>query len=117
MKKIQIIYSTLEDGQHCANVPLPDSALVNNEVFKDFCLAVFHGKYSFMADGWRDDIYANAKTNSFFLPCNLATIPKLVKISTWVDRTETRFDLPDWYITSEGKFYWDELNPGEPRPF
>lgn len=119
MNKIQIIYSTIGEGQQCANVLLPESSLLNRDAFKDFCLAVFAGKYGFMGEEWHEIAYKNAtKDGSTYVPCDLQPMPKLVKISTWVDNeSELKGKLPDWYYETEGKFYWDDLNPGEPRPF
>lgn len=119
MWKIQIIYSTLEKGQHCANVPLPVSALSNSQSLLDFALAVFHGKYCFMPDNWRDDINKKATSSGVYIPTDIPEIPILTKISTWVTWGDEKNDigLPDWYYANEGKYYWDTLNPGKERPF
>lgn len=107
---LQIIFSTESDGQFVANVPI---SIINMDT-KESCLAcltiLFHGKFSFLQDGWKDEGFKTSTNGNIYIPEKLEYIPVLTKISmciTYYNGIE--FNAPEWYNKDNGKIYLNQI--------
>lgn len=118
MNKIQVIYSTLNDGQQVANLPIKDSILRDKYTLMDYLVGAFYGGYCFVTE-WKEKESATVSSDgSISIPEEMPELPKLVKLSCCIITDDINpIATPRWYHEMSGKYYWDDLNPGEPRPF
>lgn len=118
MNKIQIIYSTLDSGQFVANLPVNDSILRDSHTLMEYALGAFYGRYCFVED-WKERSMATvSKEGKITIPNDMPELPKMVKLSCCIIIDDSQpIIAPAWYTEISGKYYWEELNPGEPRPF
>lgn len=58
MNKIQIIYSTSENGQYVANVPYQAAIFETKSTFIFFAKTLFMGKFCFLGNKWKDELSA-----------------------------------------------------------
>lgn len=106
MITLQIIYSH-DNGQDVANVPIK---LINMKSEKLATLdleLLFNGKYSFVADGWKEKLYNDKlETGGCHIPETLNKVPALVKISMCVTTNGEKWRSPKWYNECNGKIYF-----------
>jgi hypothetical protein len=115
MDSIQIIFTTLENGQFVGNFPLKKETLESKESLIAFAKEAIYNKWCFLPDDWKDRLMVvNNELGLAGIPDIAPDAPKLIKLSCCVSEN---VEMPDWYHASDGKVYWEDLNPGEARPF
>lgn len=109
----------MESDQLLANFPLDTQMLKTKNALISFAKNAILGKLCFVADGWKEKAYNDTVNNKpAILPEDIPAIPKIVKLSLCIISDKgKKYNAPKWYTECNGKIWWDDLNPGEPRPF